>query len=133
MHKGRLEALSGGVNWSAPLPVALYGLVMVAVSLSLGRLRMKISLLAGDAQSRERHQKDVRRNYRLAFLFLIGSASALAHPRLGLLFFVALPIALRVAHSLRTKPSNQVQGWLAQRPGLVSAQLLHRQFKRRAA
>lgn len=96
-------AFAGEQHWSSSLPVVLYGGVMLAVSLSFGRLRMRISALAKDALDAARNRLDARRSYRLALLFGLGSASALAHPRLGLLLFVAIPIALRIGKGVGRK------------------------------
>ena len=94
-------AFAGEEHWSSPLPVVLYGLVMLAVSLTFGRLQMKLSAQSADIQASAHNRSTAKRSYRLAFLFLVGSASALAHPRLGLLFFVAIPIGLRIVRGFR--------------------------------
>jgi uncharacterized membrane protein len=99
-------AFAGEEHWSSPLPVVLYGLVMLAVSLTFARLRMKLSAHSTDPQASARSSRDAKHGYRLALLFLAGSASALAYPRLGIVFFVAIPITLRVLQVVRP-PTNE--------------------------
>lgn len=94
-------AFAGEEHWSTPVPVVLYGGVMVSVSLSLGHLRMKLSRRAVSPQTAAQAQTEARRSYRLALFFLAAALSAFAHPRLGLVVFVAIPIVLRVASGLR--------------------------------
>ena len=99
-------AFAGEEHWSSPLPVVLYGLVMLAATLTFGRLRLKISTVSSEPAGSVQLHSDVRRSYRLAFFFLAGSASALVYPRLGLLLFVAAPIALRLARGIKPDSSG---------------------------
>nr|WP_316639115.1 TMEM175 family protein [uncultured Roseateles sp.] len=100
-------AFSGEEHWSSPLPVVLYGLVMLAVSLTFGRLRTKVSNQTQDHKISAQIRKDAKHSYGMAFFFLVGSAAALAHPRLGLILFVAIPITRRIARGFRTRPKNE--------------------------
>lgn len=97
-------AFAGQAHWSSSLPVVLYGLVMLAASLTFGRLQQKLSRQPGDREASTRSDAKLWRSYRSSLLPLAGSVAALAHPRLGLLFFVAIPIALRIAR--RPRPAE---------------------------
>ncbi len=96
-------AFAGEEHWSSPLPVVIYGLVMLAVSLTFGRLQARLSAHCGDSQAAARNSAGAARSYRLALLFLAGSGAAVVHPRLGLFLFVAIPVALRVARGYRAR------------------------------
>jgi uncharacterized membrane protein len=88
-------AFAGEQHWSSPGSVVLYGLVMVAVSLTLGRLKSALSVHAPSLAAAGEARAEAHRSVRMALLFLAGSLAAFVHPRLGLLAFVAMPIALR--------------------------------------
>jgi uncharacterized membrane protein len=102
-------AFAGEEHWSSALPVGVYGLVLLSVSLTFGRLRMKMAAhsTSSDAQAAAHQLSEGRRCYRQALFFLVGAASALAHPRIGLILFVAIPIALRVIRSFQS-PEREV-------------------------
>lgn len=96
-------AFAGEAHWSARLPVVLYGLVMVAVSLTLARLRSTVARFGLHAEAAAANQGGARRAGRQALYFLAGSLAALAHPRLGLVLFVAIPVGLRIAKGMRRR------------------------------
>jgi uncharacterized membrane protein len=100
-------AFAGEQHWSSPLAVVVYGLVMFLVSLSFAHLRARLSAQTTDSRAALQMKVDARRSYRLALLFLAGSAAATARPRLGLLLFVTIPIGLRIAHGIRAALRNQ--------------------------
>ena len=99
-------AFAGEDHWSSALSVVLYGLVMVSVSLSLGRLRVKLATISSDPQESARALREARSNYRSAVLFLAASLAAFARPRLGLVVFVAIPILLRVVRGFRREAAQ---------------------------
>lgn len=87
-------AYAGEEHWSEPLPVVLYGVVMLLVSVSFGRLRMKLAGHCDNAAAAEVNRRSAKAGFRRAVLFFAGAAAALAHPRLGLVFFVAIPLGV---------------------------------------
>ncbi|MEY4751506.1 MAG: hypothetical protein RIQ60_3720 [Pseudomonadota bacterium] len=103
-------AFAGEEHWLSALPVGVYGLVMLSVSLTFGRLRMKMAAhsTSSDAQVAAHHLSEGWRSYRQAFFFLVGAASAWAHPRIGLILFVAIPVALRVLRSFQGPAARAV-------------------------
>ena len=93
-------AFAGGSHWMAPLPVVLYGAVMAGVSLMFVRLRIAASACATSASAAACHLAEAKVSYRLALMFLAGTACAWFAPRAALFVFFAIPVIRR-----RTRPA----------------------------
>ena len=99
-------AFAGETHWASPLAVALYGAVMVAVSLMFVRLRLAAALQAKDEAAAAHHRREAALSTRLAVLFVAGTALGWFYPRMALVVFAATPLVMR----LRRKPGASADG-----------------------
>jgi uncharacterized membrane protein len=78
--------------WTAPLPVSLYGLVMVAVSLAFVRLRITAERHTHDQQSAAHHAAEARISLFFAVASLLGSVCGWLMPKSALFLYAAVPL-----------------------------------------
>ncbi|HVZ46924.1 MAG TPA: TMEM175 family protein [Ramlibacter sp.] len=89
-------AYAGEAHWRSTLPVALYGLVMCAVSLAIARLRTLAGRLAQVREDRDIHRLESKKSLWFAGLFVLCAGVALVMPRLSLLTFAITPVIGRM-------------------------------------
>ncbi len=85
-------AFASQSNWKAPLSVAAYGIVLVAVCLAFGHLRLVAGKSTADAKAAEHYRKEARISLALAALFLLGSLCAWFLPISALFLYAAGPL-----------------------------------------
>lgn len=88
-----VTAFASESYWTAPLPVSLYGLVMVAVSLAFVRLRTCAKRHARDEQAAAHHAAEARISLFFAGASLLGSICGWFVPKSALLLYAAAPMA----------------------------------------
>ncbi len=88
-----VTSFASETHWTAPLPVILYGLVMVAVSLAFVRLRAIASRHAQDEAARAHQLAEVRISLLFAGAFLLGAVCAWFAPRSALVLYAGAPLA----------------------------------------
>ena len=92
-------------HWTAPVPVAFYGVVMFLASLAFGWFRLAVGAHSGNAATIARQRSEALLTVTLGSAFLGGIAVALVLPRLSLFLYAAVPLAraaYRVLHARRT-------------------------------
>jgi uncharacterized membrane protein len=90
-------AFAGEAHWNAPLPVAIYGLVMLAVSLAFFRLRVVASRCTEDRASKSKQLGESRTNLYLAGAFFVAICCTAFAPRLALSLY-AIASLVGVVH-----------------------------------
>jgi uncharacterized membrane protein len=87
-----VTAFASESYWTAPLPVSLYGVLMVAVSLAFVRLRTTAKRHAHDEQDAAHHAAEARISLFFAAASLLGSICGWFIPKSALLLYAAAPI-----------------------------------------
>ena len=99
-------AFASETHWTQPVPVALYGVVMLAASAGFVWLRLATGHHAQDAKVLADHRAQSTTTLALGLAFLGGSVAALYAPRAALFLYALVPlfrIAQMVARS-RARP-----------------------------
>ena len=92
-------AFASETHWSEPVPVALYGVVMLAASGGFVCLRLAAGRRAGDALIFADQRAQAITTLVLACAFLAGSVVAFYAPRGALLLYALVPL-VRVGQML---------------------------------
>lgn len=88
-----VTAFASESYWTAPLPVSLYGLVMVAVSLAFVRLRITAKRHARNELGAAHHAAEARISLFFAVASLLGSICGWFMPKSALVLYAAAPLA----------------------------------------
>jgi uncharacterized membrane protein len=101
-------AYAGENRWLAPLPVVLYGVVMVLGSLSFYALRTAaLRQLPPDAPFRPVLQAEIRNGLLLALAFTVATLVSWFAPIVGLLLYIAIPtVRIATGAPYRTAPAH---------------------------
>jgi uncharacterized membrane protein len=95
-----VTAFASESHWTAPLPVSLYGVVMVAVSLVFLRLRMTAKRHVRNEQDAVHHSEEARISLFFAAASLVGALCGWFMPKLALLLYAAAPLTRGLFWSL---------------------------------
>jgi uncharacterized membrane protein len=87
-----VTAFASESYWTAPLPVSLYGLVMVAVSLAFVRLRTTAKCHAHNEQAVSHHTAEARISLIFAIASLLGAICGWFVPKSALVLYAAAPL-----------------------------------------
>ena len=90
-------AFAGETGWTAPIPVALYGVIMLAASLGFAWFRLATGRHSQDPAMLARQRAEAAVTLGLGGAFLIGSLAAFFEPRVALFLYAAVPV-LRVLY-----------------------------------
>ena len=85
-------AFASETHWTEPIPVALYGVVMLAASGGFVWLRLAAGTHSRDAQVLAYQRAQARTTLVLGFAFLGGSIVALYAPRAALFLYALVPL-----------------------------------------
>ena len=94
---------AGDGRWTAPVPVALYGVVMLAASVGFAWLRLAAGKHSQDPATLAHQRAQAAITLGLGAAFLIGSVAAFHEPRVALFLYAAVPIA-RVGYRVVRRP-----------------------------
>ena len=92
-------AFAGESHWTAPVPVALYGLVMLSTSLAFVAFRIATGRQSGDAKVLAHQRREARITLFVGATFLAGVAASPYEPRLALFLYAGVPLG-RLAYRM---------------------------------
>ncbi len=101
-------AYAGETHWTEPVPVAFYGLVMLAASGGFAWFRLAVGRHAQDPAVLARQRAEAFITLGVGGAFLVGSAAAFYEPRVALFLYAGVPIA-RVGYQFGTRRNAHVQ------------------------
>lgn|ERR1017187_5551075 len=110
---------AGQSHWTTPVPVVIYGLLMVAVSLAFVRLLYAASRHASSAQLAAHNLVEARLSLALAGTFLLGALCAWFVPRSAFLFYATTPLVRRLHRSLSGQHESSSRGVEQRNPWLL--------------
>ena len=85
-------AYAGEAHWTEPIPVACYGVVMLAASGGFAIFRLAAGHHANDAAVLAEQRLQARITLGVGCAFLIGSVAAFYEPRVALFLYAAVPV-----------------------------------------
>src|ERR1051325_6382899 len=85
-------AFSAETHWNAPLPVALYGIVMLLVCLAFVWFRFAAARHADNVAEAARQRTEAGITLFFCSFFVGGSAAAFYMPRVSLFLYAAVPV-----------------------------------------
>jgi len=89
-----VTAFVGETRWDAELPVMLYGIAMMTVSLSLIWLKVSASTVEEDAPKAQRHDHmPLSLGVVFSTLYLFAALLAWVHPLLSLAIYAVIPLS----------------------------------------
>jgi hypothetical protein len=104
-------AFAGEAHWNAPLPVAIYGLVMLAVSLAFCRLRVAASRCTEDLALKSRQLREAHTSRYFAVAVFVAICCTAFAPRLALSLYaiVSLIGVVQRCHQAAGKTGRDVR------------------------
>jgi len=101
---------AGEAHWTEPIPVALYGVVMLAASAGFVWFRLAAASHSRDPALVAHQRTQAAVTLAIGCTFLVGSLAAFYEPRLGLFLYAAVPLGRVInqyirAHARQTKAS----------------------------
>ena len=94
-------AFASETHWTEPVPVALYGVVMLAVCLGFVWFRLAAARHANKPAVRARQHLEAGITTAVCFAFLGGSIAAFYSPRAALFLYAGVPLGRLVYRGIR--------------------------------
>ena len=85
-------AYAGETHWTEPVPVALYGVVMLAASVGFAGFRLAAGRHANNPAVLAQQRLQAAITLGVGCAFLIGTMAAFYEPRLAFLLYAAVPV-----------------------------------------